>query len=57
MNNTTQTYPRQSGTHKPEQVSIFGPYTPQKKYSGQIEFWISMIGAFLVGYWVRSFWS
>lgn len=57
MNDTTRMYPRQMGNFKPEQVAIHGPYTPEKKSSGQLDFWICVILAFAVGFSIRSIWG
>ena len=57
MMDTTRMFPREMGHHKPEQVSIFGPYFPQKKSSGQFEFWICIVMAFACGVFMRSIWG
>lgn len=57
MIDTTQMFPRKMGYGHPEQVAIFGPYTPQKKSSGQVEFWICIALAFVCGIVFKSIWG
>lgn len=54
---TTRMFPREMGHHKPEQKSIFGPYKPKKKTSGQTEFWICIALAFFSGFFVHAIWK
>lgn len=56
-NPTTQSFPRQMGNLKPEQIAIFGPYTQEPKNDSQAQFWVYIVMAFAAGFVTHLLWG